>query len=86
MTVPLIQADAFTDIPYTGNPAAVCVLPEARPATWMQAVAAEMNLPETAFLVAQDDPEGRAFHLEETWREWSSKLALLIPEGDRISI
>lgn len=63
MTVRLVQADAFTDVPYTGNPAAVCVLSDARPATWMQAVAAEMNLSETAFLLPQDDPEGRAFHL-----------------------
>ena len=63
MTVPLIQVDAFTDVPYTGNPAAVCVLPEARDAVWMQAVAAEMNLSETAFLVPQDDAERRAFHL-----------------------
>ncbi|MGB0384545.1 MAG: PhzF family phenazine biosynthesis protein [Ardenticatenaceae bacterium] len=63
MSVPLIQVDAFTDIPYTGNPAAVCVLREARDAVWMQAVAAEMNLSETAFLVPQADPEGRAFHL-----------------------
>src|SRR5262245_48879320 len=47
--------DAFTDTPFSGNPAAVCVL--ARPTTeaWMRAVAAEMNLSETAFLVPRDD-------------------------------
>jgi PhzF family phenazine biosynthesis protein len=45
------QVDAFTERPFAGNPAAVCVLDVARDAGWMQAVAAEMNLSETAFLV-----------------------------------
>lgn len=45
------QVDAFTDRPFRGNPAAVCVLEAARDEAWMQAVAAEMNLAETAFLV-----------------------------------
>src|SRR5215211_367183 len=45
------QVDAFTDRPFTGNPAAVCVLPGDRDAAWMQQVALEMNLAETAFLV-----------------------------------
>jgi PhzF family phenazine biosynthesis protein len=44
------QVDAFTDRPFAGNPAAVCLLPEERDANWMQAVAAEMNLSETAFV------------------------------------
>lgn len=47
--------DAFADRPYTGNPAAVCLLDQAREDQWMQAVAAEMNLSETAFLVARAD-------------------------------
>lgn len=51
MSVPLLQVDAFTDEVFAGNPAAVCVLPAARDATWMQHVAREMNLAETAFLV-----------------------------------
>ncbi len=42
--------DAFTAEPFTGNPAAVCVLDAPRDATWMQRVAGEMNLSETAFL------------------------------------
>ncbi|NIW23227.1 MAG: PhzF family phenazine biosynthesis isomerase, partial [Gammaproteobacteria bacterium] len=46
-----LQIDAFTDRPFTGNPAAVCLLEESRDADWMQAVAAEMNLSETAFVV-----------------------------------
>jgi PhzF family phenazine biosynthesis protein len=45
------QVDAFTDQPFSGNPAAVCLLPTARDSGWMQLVAREMNLAETAFLV-----------------------------------
>jgi PhzF family phenazine biosynthesis protein len=51
----ITQVDAFTDKPFAGNPAAVCVLPAPRDAAWMQSVAKEMNLSETAFLVRQDD-------------------------------
>jgi PhzF family phenazine biosynthesis protein len=49
----LVQIDAFTDRPFRGNPAAVCVLEEARDEAWMQALAAEMALSETAFLVGR---------------------------------
>ena len=55
MTTPLIQVDAFTDRPFAGNPAAVALLEEVADAGWMQAVAAEMNLAETAFLVRTGD-------------------------------
>ena len=55
MEIPLFQVDAFTGQPFAGNPAAVCLLPEDREDQWMQAVAAEMNLSETAFLLEQDD-------------------------------
>jgi PhzF family phenazine biosynthesis protein len=51
----IIQVDAFTAQPFTGNPAAVCVLSAPQPDAWMQAVALEMNLSETAFLVKQSD-------------------------------
>ena len=51
MSLPIVQVDAFTDAPFRGNPAVVCVLPEPRDEGWMQAVAGEMNLSETAFLV-----------------------------------
>ena len=44
------QVDAFTDRPFGGNPAAVCWLDHEADANWMQAVAAEMNLSETAFV------------------------------------
>ena len=52
---PFTQVDAFTDRPFGGNPAAVCLLPVARDAEWMQLVAAEMNLAETAFLIRRPD-------------------------------
>jgi PhzF family phenazine biosynthesis protein len=55
MTLPLFHVDAFTDRPFAGNPAAVCLLPGWRQAGWLQAVAGEMNLSETAFLVRQAD-------------------------------
>jgi PhzF family phenazine biosynthesis protein len=55
----VVQVDAFAEGPFTGNPAAVCVMRAARSAAWRQAVALEMNLSETAFLV----PEGDAWRL-----------------------
>ena len=51
----ITQVDAFTDRPFGGNPAAVCVLASARDEEWMQLVAREMNLAETAFLVRRGD-------------------------------
>lgn len=51
----LYQIDAFTDVPFRGNPAAVCLLDEPKPEPWMQAVAQEMNLSETAFLFPEGD-------------------------------
>jgi PhzF family phenazine biosynthesis protein len=55
MGLPLVQVDAFTNTPFAGNPAAVCLLPEPRDADWMQQVAREMNLSETAFLSPRPD-------------------------------
>jgi PhzF family phenazine biosynthesis protein len=49
------QIDAFTDRPFSGNPAAVCILPAPGDAGWMQQVASEMNLAETAFLVRRGE-------------------------------
>ncbi len=51
----IVQVDAFTSTPFAGNPAAVCVLAEPRDERWMQNVAREMNLSETAFLSRHDD-------------------------------
>jgi len=51
MTLQQFQVDAFTDKPFAGNPAAVVLLRDAWPdASWMQSVAAENNLSETAFV------------------------------------
>src|ERR1700722_12806759 len=55
MPVPLFHVDAFTDDPFAGNPAAVCLLPSWKEDRWLQAVAREMNLSETAFLVRKVD-------------------------------
>src|SRR2546428_9091863 len=55
MGLRIVQVDAFTDTPFAGNPAAVCVLPAPREAQWMQHVAREMNLSETAFLCRRSD-------------------------------
>ncbi|HEY6540038.1 MAG TPA: PhzF family phenazine biosynthesis protein [Ktedonobacteraceae bacterium] len=55
MTQTIYQVDSFTSKPFTGNPAGVCVLPEERDERWMQNVATEMNLSETAFLVRARD-------------------------------
>lgn len=55
MPVPIYQVDAFTDTVFRGNPAAVCLPERGAPAEWMQKVAAEMNLSETAFVVRRDD-------------------------------
>lgn len=45
----IYQVDAFTEHPFSGNPAAVCILDSLKDETWMQNVAQEMNLSETAF-------------------------------------
>src|SRR6476646_6852643 len=55
MSLPLVHVDAFTDRPFAGNPAAVCLLPSWKEERWLQAVAGEMNLSETAFLVKNAD-------------------------------
>src|SRR6266446_5074740 len=55
MPAPLFHVDAFTDRAFAGNPAAVCILPSMKDDGWLQNVAREMNLSETAFLVKQPD-------------------------------
>lgn len=51
----IIQVDAFASRAFTGNPAAVCVMDGPRDEAWMQEVAMEMNLSETAFLAPRPD-------------------------------
>lgn len=55
MSTPIVWIDAFTSTPYGGNPAAVCLLSSPKPDAWMQALAAELNISETVFLLALDD-------------------------------
>jgi PhzF family phenazine biosynthesis protein len=55
MEIPFLQIDAFTSEPFKGNPAAVCLLDRPGEPAWMQKVAMEMNLSETAFIVARAD-------------------------------
>jgi len=59
MSIKIFQVDAFTSEPFKGNPAAVCLLDGPQNEKWMQDVAREMCLPETAFLT----PEGDGFRL-----------------------
>ena len=59
MSIPLLLIDAFTSSAFAGNPAAVCLLDRPADEAWMQSVAAEMNLSETAFVV----PDGGGFGL-----------------------
>ncbi|HUB80113.1 MAG TPA: PhzF family phenazine biosynthesis protein [Bryobacteraceae bacterium] len=54
MAIRIVQVDAFTNKPFGGNPAAVCVLAEPASDDWMRNVAREMNLSETAFLTPHD--------------------------------
>jgi PhzF family phenazine biosynthesis protein len=54
MGLTIYQVDAFTDQPFAGNPAAVCLLDEPRDDAWLQLVAREMNLSETAFLTKRE--------------------------------
>lgn len=55
MVLPLLLVDAFAEGPFSGNPAAVCLLPKWPADGWLQGVAAEMNQSETAFLVRRGD-------------------------------
>jgi predicted PhzF superfamily epimerase YddE/YHI9 len=44
MAQEIFQVDAFTDRPFKGNPAAVCIMPQEGDVQWMQCLANEMNL------------------------------------------
>jgi PhzF family phenazine biosynthesis protein len=59
MTIPQYVADAFCDKPFSGNPAAVCILNEWISDSLMQQIAEQNNLAETAFIVKDND----SFHI-----------------------
>ncbi len=54
MPIRIVTVDAFSSVPFAGNPAAVCVLEQPRPEEWLRNVAREMNLSETAFLIPRN--------------------------------
>lgn len=54
-TLPYFVVDAFTHKPFSGNPAAVCILEAPKTDEWLQKIAAQFNLSETAFLWHQKD-------------------------------
>ena len=62
--------DAFTDTPFAGNSAAICLIDRPRDPGWMQRVAREFNLPATVFVA----PEGESYHLR--WFSPTVELAL----------
>jgi predicted PhzF superfamily epimerase YddE/YHI9 len=71
VATPIAVIDAFTAEAFRGNPAAVCLLDAEASADWMQRVAAEMNLAETAFLV----PRGGGEH-DLRWFSPEAEVAL----------
>ena len=70
MSVPFVRVDAFTDVSFRGNPAAVVLLETPRDATWRQDVAREMNQPATAFVAPT--PEG----FDLSWHSPTTELVL----------
>jgi PhzF family phenazine biosynthesis protein len=52
----IFQVDAFTNKAFSGNPACVVLLERGQPDSWMQSVASEMNLSETAFISGRTSP------------------------------
>ena len=73
MKIPFVQVDAFADRPFTGNPAAVMMLDAWLPDDVLQAIAAENNLSETAFLIP--DASGAADY-ELRWHTPAAEVAL----------
>ena len=62
-SLPACHADAFTGLPYRGNPACVVLLEKKASPDWMQSVANEMQLSETAFLVPRKEDKANSFDL-----------------------
>ncbi len=73
-SVPFFQVDAFADRPFAGNPAAVMVLDDWPDDTVLQAIAAENNISETAFLVAE--AAGSDAHYALRWFTPTVEIAL----------
>ena len=56
MSIPITWVDAFSEVAFGGNPAAVCVLREPLDDGRMQSIAFELGIAETAYLTPTDDP------------------------------
>lgn len=65
--IKLFHLDAFTDRPFSGNPAAVCLLDRVLPASLMRKIAAEVNLSETAFILPIDGGYANATRFRIRW-------------------
>lgn len=72
MRLPFVQVDAFADGPFTGNPAAVMMLPHWLPDAVLQGIAADNNLSETAFLV----PSDAGVHFDLRWFTPTAEVAM----------
>jgi PhzF family phenazine biosynthesis protein len=66
-TVPLFWVDAFSAVPYAGNPAAVCLLDHGPPDTVLQSLAGELGLSETAYVRAAPTAPGAAARFDLRW-------------------
>jgi hypothetical protein len=67
----ILQVDAFTQVAFRGNPAAACLLPDDVSDVWRQAVGAEMNLSETAFVRQQLSRVSKGVR----WLIWARRVA-----------
>jgi PhzF family phenazine biosynthesis protein len=61
----IYQVDAFTAEPFKGNPACVCILEQEPSGSWMQSIAMEMNLSETAFIFPGEEIRNIRFYTPE---------------------
>ncbi|RXN27781.1 phenazine biosynthesis-like domain-containing [Labeo rohita] len=77
MEIPIFTVDAFTNVPFKGNPAAVCLIENELRGDLYQSIAAEMNLSETAFIIKRDSVDfssGARFGLR--WFTYKSEVPL----------
>ena len=80
--VPIYQIDAFSETVFAGNPAAICPLDAWLPDARMQAIAAENNLAETAFLVPEGTEDPLAVDVKLRYRGYPQKVANLLLGDD----
>ena len=81
MGLAITQIDSFTERPFAGNPAAVCLLEQPREESWMQLVAREMNLSETAFLVPERRRLGREGNRLFAWSQICLRCLPIVGRG-----